>query len=47
MPTVDPRFMAHQRARFTHPDAYRYVRRGEPPAQSDIEAGRALDAFRT
>lgn len=44
MPIVDPRFMAHQRARFMRPDAYRYVRRGKPPAQSDIEAGWALVA---
>lgn len=47
MPIVDPRFMAHQRRRLTRPDAYRYVRRGEPPAQSDIEAGWALSACRT
>lgn len=47
MPIVDPRFMAHQRRRLTRPDAYRYVRRGEPPAQSDIEAGWASSACRT
>lgn len=47
MPIVDPRFMAHQRARFMRPDAYRYVRRGKPPAQSDIEAGWASGARRT
>jgi hypothetical protein len=47
MHNVDPRFMAHQRRRFMRSDAYRYVRRGEPSFQSDIEATWASGARRT